>query len=107
MTPTSELEADLRQLRRKMAKLQDELDVTESLLHTRYELESGLIGKTASSTRVPGGITIKTIAFKTWDPKVPQSVSGYRIGAPGTWTTIHVTSPGYKIYDSDSKSHQA
>lgn len=99
MTPTAELEADARRLRAQISKLQEELEVTESLLQTRYEIESGLLGKTASSTRVPGGVTIKSIRFKTWDPKEPQSVSGYRVGPVGSWTTIHVTSAGFKIHD--------
>jgi hypothetical protein len=46
------------------------------------------------------GLTIDDVTFKTWAPSEPQSVSGYRLGGSGAYTTIHVSSPGFS-YDAD------
>lgn len=100
---TVELETEARRLRAIISRTREQLNVVEGLLNKHYAKASGLIGRMARSARVPGGIKIEQIEFKTWDPGVAQSVSGFR--SNGTYTTIHLTSPGFQIYDANTASN--
>ncbi|MGO7308812.1 hypothetical protein ACCS91_33695 [Rhizobium ruizarguesonis] len=94
-----ELEADEIRLKGRISRLQEELETTQGLLHIHYRDKTRLVGCIPRSARVPGGLRISDVTFKTWDRRTPQSVSGYRLDGAGTWTTIHVNSPGYEVTD--------
>lgn len=100
-----ELEADEIKLKVRLARIKDELEVTQGLLHLHYRDLTKLVGRTARSDRVPGGIIIQDVTFKTWDRRTPQSVSGYRLDGGTSWTTIPVTSSGYQVHDTHPTSH--
>ena len=97
---TMSLEDQSINLRRRIAELEDQLRDVEARLHRKRVRESGLLGHRARSDRVPMGVVIDNVTFKTWAPSEPQSVSGHRLGGSGAYTTIHVNSPGYH-YDAD------
>lgn len=97
VTDIATLEREAREIRAKISALNDELAVTDGLINQHYTAVSGLLGCIARSGRVPMGLKIEHIDFKTWAASEPQSVSGYRLGGSGAYTTIHVNSPGFQI----------
>lgn len=101
-----ELEARELKLKEKIQKLQERLEKTRARLHQERVKESNLVGRIARSDRIPNGILIADVTFKTWEPASPQSVSGFRVGRD-VWTTIHLTSPGFAINDAHRTSHEA
>jgi len=105
--PIEELELDEIRLKARISRLQEELEVTRGLLHVHYRDATQLVGRIARSDRVSGGLRIVEVTFKTWDRRTPQSVSGYRLDGARTWTTIHVTSPGYQVDDPHPESNAA
>ncbi|TAU37821.1 hypothetical protein ELI44_32885 (plasmid) [Rhizobium ruizarguesonis] len=78
-----ELEADEIRLKCRISRLQEELEITQALLHVHYRDKTKLVGSIARSARVPGGLRISDVTFKTWDRRTPQSVSGYRLDGAG------------------------
>lgn len=103
---TQSLEERAAQIKTRIAKLHLQLDKVNDAIHAKYLKESGLLGKVAISDRVPGGIIVADITFKTWAPREPQSVSGRRLQAEH-WTTIPLTSTGFQIHDAHPTSHGA
>lgn len=91
------LEDQALSLRTRIAELQQRLEDVNARLHRKLVRETGLVGRIARSERVPGGLKIDDITFKTWAPTEPQSVSGTRLTGLGAYTTIHLTSPGFSI----------
>lgn len=96
---TASLEDQALRLRTRISQLQERLDDVNQRLHAKKVRETGLVGKVARSDRVPAGITIDDVTFKTWAPTEPQSLSGFRVGRSDVYTTIHVTSAGFEIHD--------
>lgn len=99
---TLPLEDQATNLRRRISELEEQLKDVDARLHKKRVRESGLVGRKASSHRVPLGILVDDVTFKTWAPAEPQAVSGYRIGSSGAYTTIHITSPEFKFHDADA-----
>jgi hypothetical protein len=105
---TLSLEDQAQRLRIKIHEQQEQLEDIERRIHKRRVKETGLVGRKATSHRVPLGIIIDDVTFKTWAPAEPQSVSGYRTGgAAGIYTTIHLTSPEFQFHDADPASISA
>lgn len=101
---TLSLEDQAQRLRLKIREQQEQLEDVERRIHKRRVKTTGLVGKFARSNRVPGGIRIEDVTFYTWEPDKPQSVSGYR--PSGIYTTIHLSSSGFQIYDpQDHRPH--
>jgi hypothetical protein len=101
-----ELLHDIAKLKANIAPLERELQLNKDLLHQLYLKETDLVGKMATSNRLPGGIVISDITFATWAPRTPQTVHGYRIGTV-TWSGIPVTSKGFQIHDTYEESNAA
>lgn len=97
---TLSLEDQQINLRRRISELEEQLKVVDAKVHHRRVRNSGLVGRVASSHRVPTGLVIDDVTFKTWAITEPQSVSGYRRGGLGAYTTIHLNSPGFKYDDN-------
>jgi hypothetical protein len=100
-----ELEERALKLKDKIKRLEARLEKTRTRLHQERVKESNLVGRIARSTRIPNGIVITDVTFKTWEPSSPQSVSGHRVGRSDVWTTIHLTSPGYEIDAAEARLH--
>ena len=90
------LEDQAINLRRRIAALEEQLRDVDHRLHKKRVRETGLVGRTARSDRVPNGIVIDDVTFHTWIAE-PQSVSGRRLGGSEAYTTIHLSSPGFQI----------
>ncbi|KQS84308.1 hypothetical protein [Rhizobium sp. Leaf383] len=91
------LEDQALQLRNRIVALQERLDKVKARIHRKYVKESGLVGRIARSERLPEGIQIDDVVFKTWAPREPQAVSGYRLDNPDAYRTIHLITPGFQI----------
>jgi hypothetical protein len=100
-----ELEERALKLKDKIKRLEARLEKTRTRLHQERVKESNLVGRIARSARIPNGIVITDVTFKTWEPNSPQSVSGHRVGRSDVRTTIHLTSPGYAIDAPDARIH--
>lgn len=100
MTETAILEQRVVDIKAKISRLEQRLTKAEAALHQRRLEELGWLGLTARSDRVPQGVTIIDVTFKTWAPTEPQAVIGET-------RTIPVTSPGFQIHDSNRKSSAA
>ncbi|WP_454287202.1 hypothetical protein [Rhizobium arsenicireducens] len=103
---TASLEDQAISLRRRIAELEDQLKEVDARLHRKLVREFGLVGRLARSGRVPRGLIVDDVTFKTWAPAEPQSVSGYRQGL-NIYTTIHINSPGFQIDDPHRSSNAA
>jgi hypothetical protein len=101
-----ELEERALKLREKIKRLEARLEKTTARLHNERVKETNLVGCIARSDRIPSGIIISDVTFKTWEPNSPQSVSGFRVGRD-VWTTIHLSSKGYGTHDAHPASHEA
>jgi len=102
---TLSLEDQSLNLRRRISELEEQLKDVDARLHKKRVRECGLTGRKAFSARVPLGILVDDVTFHTWSPD-PQSVSGYRLGGSGAYTTIHLTSPGFQFHEPDPASLQ-
>jgi hypothetical protein len=98
------LEDRALKLKEKIKRLEARLEKTRARLHLERVKESHLVGRIARSDRIPNGILISDVTFKTWEPNSPQSVSGFRVGRD-VWTTIHLTSKGYSLDAADARIH--
>lgn len=97
MIETEVLEQRVETLKQQVKRAEARLAKAEQALHQRRLLDLGWVGKTARSNRVPGGIVITDVRFKTWAPTEPQE-------AIGETRTIPVTSAGFQIHDTHPAS---
>ena len=100
MTSISILEQRVVDIKAMISRLEQRLTKAKAALHQRRLQELGWVGKTARSDRVPQGVTIIDVTFKTWAPTEPQAVIGET-------RTIPVTSPGFQIHDPNRQSTAA
>lgn len=98
---TLSLEDQRRNLKTTIVELEARLKDVEARIHARRVRDSGLAGRIARSDRVPGGIIIDDVVFKTWAPAEVQAVCGPRCGVPDFYTTIPMTSTGARIDDAN------
>ena len=106
MIPTTILEQRVVDIKAKIKRLEERLFKAEEALHKRRLLDLGWAGCIARSDRLPGGIVVTDVVFRSWAPTEPQMVIGHRVGNDCP-ATIPVTSAGFKVHDANRKGAAA